>query len=122
LWTEGLATYVSHALNPTATDAQLLLNIPVPLRAAVEANRPRALCSVAARLGSTSQDDYRALFNFKSDDPALPGRMGYYVGYLLAREAARDHSLEDLAEMQPAEVRPLIDATLARLAHCPAPG
>lgn len=119
LWTEGLATYVSHALNPHASDAQLLLTIPVPLRAAVESNRPRAICSVVARLGSTKAEDYRALFNFRSADPALPGRMGYYVGYLVAREAAKDHSLQVLARMQPAEVKPLVERTLARLATCP---
>ena len=119
LWTEGLATYVSHALNPGATDAQLLLNLPVPLRAAVEGDRPRAICSVVARLGSTRSEDYRALFNFKSDDPALPGRMGYYIGYLVAAEAAKDHSLQELARMQPAEVKPLVERTLARLATCP---
>ena len=119
LWTEGLATYVSHALNPGASDSQLLLTIPVPLRAAVEANRPHAICSVAARLGSTKSEDYRALFNFKSTDPALPGRMGYYVGYLVAAEAAKDHSLRELAKTQPAEVKPLVERMLARLATCP---
>ena len=37
LWNEGLATFVAHRLNPAASDDQLLLTQPVPLRAAVEA-------------------------------------------------------------------------------------
>ena len=39
LWEEGLATYVASRLNPHADDDALSLNLPEPIRPAVEANR-----------------------------------------------------------------------------------
>ena len=113
LWSEGLATYVAEQLNPGATDAQLLLVEPVPLRAAVEANRKEAFELVLARLDST---DSAALFGGRSTSGSLPSRAGYYIGYLVAREAAKTHSLEQLAAMPEAEVRPLIRSVVQRLA------
>ena len=45
--------------------------------------------------------------------------MGYYIGYLIAADLGRTHSLHQLAEMKPAEVRPLIDQSMAQMARCP---
>ncbi|HYG48827.1 MAG TPA: hypothetical protein VD846_12915 [Allosphingosinicella sp.] len=118
LWGEGLAVYVAERLNPGATDAQLLLVNPVPLRAAVEANRTEILCSVLSRLDSTEAADHRALFSGGGAAGPMPGRAGYYVGYLLAREAGKRHSLKRLAAMQQDEVRALLETTLRRLATC----
>src|SRR5262249_54089316 len=53
LWQEGLAVYVSEQLNPGATDAQMSLTIPEPIRPAVDANPQRAICAVSAVLLST---------------------------------------------------------------------
>ena len=118
LWSEGLAVYVAQRLNPGATDAQLLLVNPVPLRAAVEANRKAALCTVLERLDSTSADDNRALFSAGKISDALPPRAGYYIGYLVAAEIGKTHSLPQLAAMPNEQVRPLIEASLRRLADC----
>ncbi len=49
----------------------------------------------------------------------LPPRFGYYVGYLVVREAARTHTLQQLAHLSVAEARPVVDAALASLATCP---
>ena len=35
----------------------------------------------------------------------LPPRAGYYMGYLLAGELGKDHSLQDLAQLSPGEVK-----------------
>ena len=107
------AVLLSDAENESATDAQLLLVEPVPLRAAVEANRKEAFELVLARLDST---DGSALFGGRSTSGSLPSRAGYYIGYLVAREAAKTHSLEQLAAMPEAEVRPLIRSVVQRLA------
>jgi hypothetical protein len=119
LWGEGLATYVSHRLNPRATDAELLLTIPVPLREAVERDRRTAVCAALSRLDSSAREDLSAMFsNGRIGD--LPGRFGYYVGYLVAAEAGRTRSLQQLAAMPQQEVRPLVEASLRSMAQCPA--
>lgn len=120
LWAEGLATYVASRLDPGADDDALSLNDPEPIRPAVEANRAGATCAVVRRLESASVDDFADLFLSDSNLPGYPARMGYYIGYLVAADAGRTHSLHELAGMSLEEARPLIDAALARMATCPA--
>ena len=119
LWNEGLATYVAHRMNPGATDDELLLTNPVPLRQAVEANRQEAVCAVRDRLDSTDRKDNAALFSSGRLSERLPGRFGYYVGYLAAAEAGKTRSLKELAQLGNEEVRPLLEASLRGLADCP---
>ncbi len=119
LWAEGLATYAAKTLNPNASDAQLLLSVPEPIRDAVDANLEEAVCTVKARLNSRGADDMRALFSFRRFNERLPPRFGYYVGFLVAQEAARTHSLQDLARMDNRMAAPVLDAALASLATCP---
>lgn len=118
LWAEGLATYVAKALNPEATNEQLLLTVPEEIPAPVDANMHEAVCAVQARLHSTSNSDRNALFSFARLNERLPPRFGYYIGYLVARDAARQHSIQELARMDQETARPVIEASLARLAHC----
>ncbi|TFI58081.1 hypothetical protein E2493_11815 [Sphingomonas parva] len=120
LWNEGLATYVAHRLNPAASDDQLLLTQPVPLRPAVEKDRRAALCPIVAQLDSTSDEDIRPLFMGRASGGPLPPRYGYYVGYLVAAEIGKDRPLKTLAAMPANEVRPLIEASLRRLGGCQA--
>lgn len=118
LWTEGLAVHVSRALNPDATDAQLLLTTPEDIPAAVNANLTEAVCTVRARLDSDAAGDLSALFSFSRLNERLPPRFGYYVGYLVAREAGRRHSVQELAHLDAGAARPVVEAALARLARC----
>ncbi|HEY9553442.1 hypothetical protein [Allosphingosinicella sp.] len=120
LWTEGLAAYVASELNPGATDAELLLTQPEPIRAAVDANRREAVCETLARLDSTQDADMQALFSFERLNETLPPRFGYYVGYLVAAEAGKTRSLQQLATLGHDEVRPLVEARLRGLETCPA--
>ncbi len=119
LWSEGLATYVAKRLNPGASEAELLLTVPEPIRARVDANRAEAVCAVVARFDSTRPDDLRALFSFRRLNERLPPRFGYYVGYLAAAELGRTHGLRELAAMTNAEVRPELERVLRRMAPCP---
>ena len=121
LWSEGLAVYVAATLNPGASDAALLLTSPVPLRKAVESHRAEAICAVRSRLNSTESKDYSAMFTGGADPISanLPGRLGYYVGYLVAQDLGRTRSLKALAALSPTEVQPLIEASLGRMADCP---
>src|SRR6185436_496403 len=112
---EGLAVYVAASLNPKATDEELLLTVPEPLRPAVEKDRAAAVCAVVARLDSGDEATANALFSFQRLSPQLPPRFGYYVGYLAAREMGRARSLRALAELTPAQVRSELEPTLRRL-------
>lgn len=118
LWNEGLATYVSHRLNPKATDAELLLTIPEPLRPAVEANRKEAVCTALAGLESEDRALNRALFSSGRLNERLPPRFGYYLGYLIAAEAGKTRSLQQLAALSAEEARPVVEESLRGLAAC----
>jgi len=120
LWQEGLAVYVSEQLNPGATDAQMSLTIPQPIRPAVDADPARATCAVSALLLSANHDDYSRVFFGDAHLDGLPARVGYYVGYLAVKEAARTHSLRELAHMNHEQALPVLQAALASLATCPA--
>ncbi len=119
VWQEGLAVYVAKTLNPNASDEELLLTLPEPIRPAVDAHLAAAVCAVQARMDSQSDDDQSALFSFKRLNPELPPRFGYYLGYRVAERLGQTHSLEELAHLPTAKVRPLIDQTLREMATCP---
>lgn len=116
LWSEGLAVYVAKTLNPDATEEQLLLTVPEDIPAAVDPNLREAVCAVRERF-STSRD-VGALFSSDRLNARLPPRFAYYVGYLVAREAGRRHSIQELAQLDQAAARPIVEASLARLARC----
>jgi hypothetical protein len=118
LWNEGLATYVSHRLNSSASDDELLLNSPVPLRPAVEGNRKEAVCTITPQLDSENGNLNNALFSSRRLNERLPPRFGYYLGYLIAAEAGKTRSLRQLAELDNQQVRPLVEASLRSLADC----
>lgn len=120
LWSEGLAVYVTSQMNPGADDAALALTVPRPIRPDVDANLAFAVCEVRNRLESEAIEDYRPLFFGNAHLGPLPPRAGYYIGYLIAREAGRTRSAQDLAKLDVAQVRPIVDAALSALAECPA--
>ena len=104
LWNEGLATYVSHELNPELTPAQVFW-YPRDLDAQVERNLAHWAASLLAELEETGGEPYQRWFNAGSAADGPPPRAGYYLGYLLAQELARGRSLTELARLPPAEVR-----------------
>lgn len=118
LWMEGLAVLAAQRLNPQATDAELLLNSPQPIRPAVERDRAAAICAVAKVLGSKDAADYAALFSNGPPPPGLPPRVGYYVGYVVTQEAARDRPLMEIAHLNNARAREAVNAAITRLAAC----
>jgi hypothetical protein len=120
LWEEGLATYVAKQLNPNAGDAALLLDQPAPIRPAVDANLAGAVCAAKPLLSSENGNDYGKLFFGNAHVEGFPARMGYYLGYLVVADAGKTRTLKELAALRPAEIKPLIDASLDRMASCPA--
>ena len=65
-----------------------------------------------------TEEDFSALFQGDDRLPGFPSRMGYYIGYLVAQDIGRSRGLHEMAEMSLIQARPLIDASLARMATC----
>lgn len=116
LWFEGLATYVSHALNPGASENDLLLTFPDGMAAKTRAQLPQAWAHLSGVLDSTDKAVYGELFMSNSGKPAtLPHRRGYYLGYLIAKDAAQTYSLQELAALNCQQVRGLVETTIGKL-------
>jgi len=117
LWEEGLATYVSAALNPGATHDE----ISVPDALIAEA-RPR-LPELAGRLLAHLDDPdsgpvYRQFFSGSTEKaPDVPPRAGYVLGWRIAEAAGKTWSLAQLAAMTPVESRVLVEEGLRTLAQ-----
>ena len=118
LWREGLAVYVAQKLNPRATDSELVLSYPEPIRPQVEAHKTEAICAVLNKLDSRDAADVGQIFSSKPQSQVLPPRFGYYVGYLVAREFGRTRTLKQLAALQGPELRQLIGLAMVRMASC----
>jgi hypothetical protein len=115
LWAEGLATYAAKVMNPGADDGQLLLTSPKPIRGAVDATWPAALCFTRARLFSAEPADMDALFVGGADAKEFPDRFGYYVGLRIAEELGGRHQLPELSRMPPKKVKAALAAGIDRL-------
>jgi predicted Zn-dependent protease DUF2268 len=111
MWAEGLATYVSKRMNPQATDRQIFgLPENTPSRAA--ADLPRIARELLRDLDSTSRDEYRKFFLGSELYADPPQRSGYYIGYLVVQRLGSERRLQDLAKMQPEEVRRVVERVL----------
>lgn len=112
LWGEGLATYAASVMNPGATDEQLMLHLPAPIRPAVDADWRGALCLTRAKLTSSESDDYRTFFLGGEGERPYPARFGYYVGYRLAQRIGQGRDLAALTRMNGPAVEQLLRTTL----------
>lgn len=110
LWKEGLATYVSQQLNPGASERELLLDFPAGMPA-----RTRA-AQLGSVLDSEDATTWGGLVHTRTPDGAeLPGRRGYYLGSLLAQEAGKHDSLQELARLDCGRARSVVQAALRSL-------
>lgn len=115
IWREGLATFAAESLNPDASAEDLGI---ADLRAALDEDPSPAICLVAGKLDSKDQNERRDFISMNFTVSGMPPRFGYYVGYLAAKELSSSHMLPKLAEMQPSQVRPILEQSLRRLADC----
>jgi hypothetical protein len=114
LWVEGLATYVSHALNPGATEREMMIDLPDNMAARTRAMLPQALAHVESVLDKNDDTTYENLFLLRGKGE-LPKRSGYYLGYLIAQDAAKTHGLQQMAKMECGQVKELVHATVKRM-------
>lgn len=116
LWKEGLATHVSQQLNPDASERELLLDFPAGMPARTRAALPAALAQLEAVLDSEDAATWGGLFHTRTDDgTALPGRRGYYLGYLVAKEAGKRHTMQELARLDCSGARATVQSALRGL-------
>lgn len=111
LWREGLATFASGELNPSATPAQVLMSADL-------AALSRADIAATARKvidGFDQAGGYASLFEI-GNHGGLPDRVGYALGLNVARIIGARHSLIEMAQMSAAIVRPALVAALSVLA------
>jgi hypothetical protein len=113
IWQEGLATYVSQALNPDASLSDVLLDP----RLASEGPGRIAGMSASLLRDLTSVDDLTAgrYLSYRGVGPT-PSRMGYLIGYEMVKKAATDHSLADLARLRDGALLELVRAQTQALA------
>jgi len=114
LWQEGLAVDAAASMNPGATDHQLLLDMPAPIREATDRHWAQALCFVAAHFDDADEKVIAQALQGHGNPPAgLPDRFGYYVGFRIAK--ATDRPIVALARLDHAAARGLMRAALVRL-------
>ena len=109
LWSEGLASYVSRRLNPRIPEKDICCMPPVdPVKPIFVASRPSLLADPRQRrIGRSTRGTFSA--GRRSTSRRAPGTT---VGYRIAEEAGKTRTLEELAALEPDEVRALEDEAL----------
>ncbi|MDB5680856.1 MAG: hypothetical protein JWO16_661 [Sphingomonas bacterium] len=115
LWQEGGAVYASSVMNPGSDDHTLMLDLPKPIRLAVDAQWPLALCTLRRDLDKSDQATYASYFMGGGGEQAFPKRWGYYVGYRLMQRVAKRHTLVEIDRMDHAAARAEIDRELTAM-------
>jgi hypothetical protein len=119
LWAEGMATYVSEMLNPTASDIDLA-RVPLGMVEQVDERRARLAADFLQRFESTAAKDATLYFNdINSKDSLVPARAGYQLGVLVVRELSKEHSIFTMAHWSQAEAKPKVIAALERIGAAP---
>jgi len=117
LWEEGLATYVSAALNPGASPDEI--SVPDALIAESTPRLPELATRLLAHLDDPADSPvYRQFFYGSSGKSAeVPPRSGYVLGWRIAEAAGKTRSLAQLAAMSPAESRAVVEQGLRAIAR-----
>jgi hypothetical protein len=117
LWAEGLATYVSEELNPSASETDLGM-VPPGMARKVDDRRAELAADFLRRFESTAEKDATVYFNdTNSQDAFVPARAGYQLGVLVVRDLLKRESLQTLAHWSRVEARPRIRAALERISR-----
>jgi predicted Zn-dependent protease DUF2268 len=97
IWQEGLATYVSQVLNPDASLADVLLDP----RLAKEGPKfvPLLAHGLLAQLESRDDETAARYLSYRRGGQ-IPARMGYLIGYEIAKRMATAHRLTELAQLR----------------------
>jgi uncharacterized protein YjaZ len=110
-------------MNPGSDDHILMLDLPKPIRPAVDTQWPLALCMLRRDLDKSDQATYASYFMGGGSEQAFPKRWGYYVGYRLMQRVAKRHTLVEIDRMDHVAAHKEIDrelgAMIAEAGGCP---
>jgi len=98
LWTEGLAVYISSVLNPEASDKEIFMRDSLPQK--VDRVLKIIAQDIIESLYSTDKEVIRKYFWESSIDTVIPKTAGYYIGYILVKEIAKEYSLNELIKFK----------------------
>jgi hypothetical protein len=119
LWAEGMASYVSEQLNPSASDLDLS-RVPLGMVREVDDRRGELAVDFLRRFESTAEKDATLYFNdANSKDAVVPARAGYQLGVLVVRDLSKQHSIQTMAHWSQAEAKPKVRAALERIVAAP---
>jgi hypothetical protein len=113
LWGEGLATYTAEKLNPHAPIEELMLSKSVITN--INKNIEFYWKDILAKLESRDENEYEKYFLMSSTDKKIVNRAGYYLGYLIAKEAGKTKSMSELVKLKPDETVALLKRTIDSL-------
>jgi len=115
LWSEGMATYVSYALNPGVSLTDVLSD--AALGKASRSTVGNAACQIKSHLDDASAKTAQAFFNFEGehDEYGLPPRSGYLVGFTLVKTLSSHLSLQQLAMMHGKALHDIISETITKV-------
>lgn len=112
LWAEGMASYVSHILNPKASFVEIFGSSTENLAENFEKKQAYLLNEVIANLESKDKKLYFNYFYVDEGHPEIPELSGYYLGYILAKELHKTHTIEQLVSLKGSELLSKIRQTL----------
>ncbi len=113
LWEEGLATYVSWRMNPSANESDVLLNKTLAARA--RPLLPFLAAAMLHNLRSTDPKQYAKYFLGNASEKDTPARSGYFLGFLVASRIGQSSTPLALAQLSGAELRKQIELALKDL-------
>ena len=114
IWQEGLATYVSQVLNPDASLAAVLLDP----RLAEEGPKFVPMIAHSLLLQLEAKDDAStARYLSYQRGGQVPARMGYLIGYEIAKRTAVTHPITELARLRGRPLLNLVRREIENLAQ-----
>lgn len=118
LWSEGLAVYVSHVMNPEVP-LYIALGRPSDMQQRAFPLRAKLAREFMRVFDSTSFEDYATYFEGGASHSGFPSRAGYYLGYLVVtRIAAETHAnLPALAQLHGSRLRSFVWAQLQQISR-----
>jgi hypothetical protein len=122
LWLEGFATWESSQMNPTASQADILMNAELA-----------KYCEDQAHIREMASE-YLKILQIKSNDSQIkktridwfsggadvnPKRKGYCLGYKALQEVMKDHQLKDIVNLNEDAFSKILSQTLKKLEAAP---
>ena len=113
LWEEGLATYVSWRMNPSADENEVLLSKTLAARA--RPLLPSLATDMLRNLQSKDSKEYTKYFLTSTTDKSTPARSGYFLGFLVVSRIGQSSTPLVLAHLSGAELESKIEQALKDL-------